>query len=144
VPYIHLLIQIIFRRPRGRPATALEYAQIEDYESSSSMSSDELQDVRYRRMRDLNNAASKRCRNNRKRKFEKKEEEVGLIEGKNKELKKTVEDLESQVKIFKSALCDLIMKNKTQNVEKKSTNANSSLVSTSQYDPADLSFLDNL
>ena len=61
---------MIFRRPRGRPATAPEYVEIEYYESSSSMSSDELQEARYRRMRDLNNAASKRCRNNRKRKFQ--------------------------------------------------------------------------
>lgn len=132
------------KRPRGRPATAPEFAQVEDYESSSSMSSDELQDVRYRRMRDLNNAASKRCRNNRKRKFEDKEEQVKLIADKNMELKKTVEDLESQVKKFKSALCDLIMKNKTQNVEKSPTKADSSLASTSQYDPTDLSFLENL
>merc|ERR1719266_2697660 len=95
-------------------------------------------------MRDLNNAASKRCRNNRKRKFENKEEEVVLIAAKNMELKKTVEDLESQVKKFKSVLCDLIMKNKTQNVETNSTKTNSSLASTSQYDPTDLSFLENL
>merc|ERR1711874_714161 len=129
-------------RPRGRPATAPEYAQIEVYESSSSMSGDELQDVRYRRMRDLNNAASKRCRNNRKRKFKDKEDEAMLIDAKNMELKNTVEDLESQVKKFKSALCDLIIKNKTQNVEK--TKANSSLASTPQYDPNDLSFLENV
>ena len=58
----------IFRRPRGRPATAPEWAQVDEYDSSNSsndMSSDEKQ---YKRMRDLNNAASKRCRVGRKRK----------------------------------------------------------------------------
>ena len=60
----------ICRRPRGRPATAPEYAQVDAYDSSNSsndMSDDKKQ---YRRMRDLNNAASKRCRVGRKRKYQ--------------------------------------------------------------------------
>ena len=65
-----MIISRIYRRPRGRPATAPEYAQVDAYDSSNSsndMSEDEKQ---YRRMRDLNNAASKRCRVGRKRKSE--------------------------------------------------------------------------
>ena len=64
---LFLIFSWFFRKPRGRPATAPEWAQIDEYDSSSSMSSDEKT---YRRMRDLNNAASKRCRLGRKRKSE--------------------------------------------------------------------------
>jgi len=127
------------KRPRGRPATAPEYVDVDNYGSSSSMSSDELQDVRYRRMRDLNNAASKRCRNNRKRKYQNEEGEITLLAAKNMELKGILGDLESQVKKFKSALDLIINKNKKQQVEKPSTITNSSLASTSQSDQSDQS-----
>jgi len=128
------------KRPRGRPATAPEWVDVENYGSSSSMSSDELQDVRYRRMRDLNNAASKRCRNNRKRKFQNEEGEITLLAAKNMELKGILGDLESQVKKFKSALDLIINKNKKQQVEKPSTITNSSLATTSQSDPCEIEF----
>merc|ERR1712047_180912 len=57
------------KRPRGRPPTAATVAVINEYDSST-MSEGDQKLVKYRRMRDLNNAASKRCRVNRKRKFE--------------------------------------------------------------------------
>merc|ERR1712083_681426 len=113
------------------PATAKEYVDIPLVESSSSMSSDELEELKYRRMRDLNNAASKRCRNNRKRKFQNEEGEVTLLAAKNMELQGIVGDLESQIKKFKSALDLIINKNKKQQVEKTSTMTNSSLATTS-------------
>merc|ERR1712228_379840 len=102
------------RRPRGRPPTAAAFANVQDYESSSNMSSEELQDVRYRRMRDLNNAASKRCRVNRKRKSEMQEEEQVLEAARNMELKIKVQDLGSQVAKFKTAIFDLIKKRKIE------------------------------
>ena len=53
------------RRPRGRPPTASTVAVLREDSSD-----------KYRRMRDLNNAASKRCRLNRKRKMGDMEAEV--------------------------------------------------------------------
>jgi len=100
------------KRPRGRPATAPEYAQVDAYDSSNSsndMSEDEKQ---YRRMRDLNNAASKRCRVGRKRKSEEDEEEAFELGVKNLELKSQVESLESQVKEFKALVFQMIKKQK--------------------------------
>merc|ERR1712038_1416618 len=107
------------RRPRGRPPSTPMYAQVGrlDYESSSAMSSEEQKDLRYRRMRELNNAASKRCRINRKRKFTDMEEEQTLEAARNIELKNKVADLESQVSKFKTAIFDMIKKRKTEHVQ---------------------------
>ena len=69
-------------------------------------------------MRELNNAAlSKRCRINRKRKFQDMEEEQTLLAARNMELKNTVADLESQVTKFKTAIFDMIKKRKTEQVQ---------------------------
>merc|ERR1711899_488634 len=107
------------RRPRGRPPSTPMYAQVEklDYESSSAMSSEEQKDFRYKRMRELNNAASKRCRINRKRKFEDMEEEQTLQAARNIELKNKVAELEDQVSKFKTAIFDMIKKRKTEQVQ---------------------------
>merc|ERR1711963_833524 len=85
------------RRPRGRPPTARPFADVSAYEDTSGMSSEEAKDVKYRRMRDLNNAASKRCRLNRKMKFDKMEIEEQQLLAKNTQLKAQVEGLENQV-----------------------------------------------
>jgi len=107
------------RRPRGRPPSTPMYAQVEklDYESSSAMSSEEQKDFRYKRMRELNNAASKRCRINRKRKFEDMETEQTLQAARNIELKNKVAELESQVSKFKTAIFDMIKRRKTEQVQ---------------------------
>merc|ERR1711899_449944 len=107
------------RRPRGRPPSTPMYAQVEklDYESSSAMSSEEQKDYRYKRMRELNNAASKRCRINRKRKFQDMEEEQTLEAARNIELKNKVAELEDQVSKFKTAIFDMIKKRKTEQVQ---------------------------
>ena len=93
-------------RKRGRPATASLYANLENYDSSTSALSDD--DFRYKRMRSLNNAASKRCRLNRKKKFEDMEAETKFLEVKNAELNSIVSDLEAQVQEFKSKIFKLI------------------------------------
>lgn len=93
-------------RPRGRPPSATITsgalsAKDHAYESSSAVSADELKEVKYRRMRDLNNEASKRCRQNRKRKMGAKEMEEEALRTQNRELKsrcKQLEDLVSQLK----------------------------------------------
>jgi hypothetical protein len=103
------------RRPRGRPPTAATFVEMSDYDSSSAMSTDELKDVKYRRMRDLNNAASKRCRVNRKRKFEVMETEEEILIKRNLRLKIQVEGLEAQVAKFKAAFLANIKKNNRNN-----------------------------
>merc|ERR1712018_1057179 len=65
-------------------------------------------EAKYRRMRDLNNAASKRCRVNRKRKFEEMETEVQREEARNAKLKIQMEALEIQVDNFKKMIIDMI------------------------------------
>jgi hypothetical protein len=100
------------KRPRGRPATAPEWAQVDEYDSSNSsndMSSDEKQ---YKRMRDLNNAASKRCRVGRKRKSQEDEEEAFELGVRNLELKSQVDSLESEVKNFKALVFQMIKEQK--------------------------------
>jgi len=68
-------------------------------------------------MRELNNAASKRCRINRKRKFQDMEEEQTLEAARNIELKNKVAELEDQVSKFKTAIFDMIKKRKTEQVQ---------------------------
>merc|ERR1712228_141205 len=81
------------------------------------MSSEEQKDFRYKRMRELNNAASKRCRINRKRKFEDMEEEQTFQAARNIELKNKVAELESQVSKFKTAIFDMIKRRKIEQVQ---------------------------
>lgn len=91
-------------RPRGRPpsATVTSVAsKVTDYDSTSAMSGEDVKQAKYRRMRDLNNEASKRCRKNRKRKFAKIEEEEEDLMSQNQELKakcRQLEDLVGQLK----------------------------------------------
>jgi hypothetical protein len=117
-----------------------------DRDSSSAMSSSEQKEHRYKRMRQFNNAASKRCRINRKRKFETQEDEQILLTARNMELKGKVADLESQVAKFKTALFDMIKKRKTEQVQTSSEQVQThpavapSTASIPQNDPSILSF----
>jgi hypothetical protein len=74
-----------------------------DMDSSSAMSSSEQVEHRYQRMRQLNNAASKRSRINHDRKFKPQEDNQILLTAKNMELKGKVADLETQVAKFKTS-----------------------------------------
>ena len=88
-----------------------------DMESSSAMSSSEQVEHRYQRMRQLNNAASKRSRINRDRKFKTQEDNQILLTAKNMELKGKVADLESQVAKFKTAISNMMKKRTTKHVQ---------------------------
>jgi len=112
------------KRPRGRPPTASTVAIVTEYDTSSAMSEEEQKAVRYRRMRDLNNAASKRCRINRKRKFEVMEDEQALLERKNISLKTEVESLEARVEKAKKIIHILVQ----TNLKKKNSVASTSTV----------------
>lgn len=96
------------RRPRGRPPTAATVADVLDYDSSSALSSEEKKAHKYRRMRDLNNAASKRCRLNRKRKMGDMESDVSLLSSKNLRLQIEVQQLEEMVEKYKQAIFRMV------------------------------------
>jgi len=71
-------------------------------DSASGLTDDEVSALKYRRMRDLNNVASKRCRENRKHKMESAEAELQNLLDKNVHLHETVNLLEAKVSKLKS------------------------------------------
>ncbi len=80
---------------------------IESEASSSSFSpagTSASGDQKYRRMRDLNNIASRRCRQNRKQKFVTLERQEEVEAERNSDLKMKVRLLEEQVKRVKDAI----------------------------------------
>jgi len=62
------------------------------------------EDEKYRKMRIQNNEASRKCRQNRKRKQQDMEEECKLLEERNVFLKSRLEDMEEEVKVWKKKL----------------------------------------
>jgi len=71
-------------------------------DSASGLTDDEVSALKYRRMRDLNNVASKRCRENRKNKISNAETELKLLIDKNSHLHETVNLLEAKVTKLKT------------------------------------------
>jgi hypothetical protein len=69
---------------------------------------DGTKEVKYRRMRDLNNEASKRCRENRKRKVETLEEEEHYLILSNAELREKVMRLEKKVTLVKEYVKNIV------------------------------------
>lgn len=69
------------------------------------------EDEKYRRMRSQNNDASKRCRENRKRKAKEMEDELAFLEERNQNLKETFESMEREVKAMKRQLLSNISSN---------------------------------
>jgi len=59
------------------------------------------EDEKYRKMRDQNNEASKRCRAKRKRKHQEAEDELVLLQEKNVELRAKMDEMEREVQILK-------------------------------------------
>jgi len=70
-------------------------------DSASGLTDDEVSALKYRRMRDLNNEASRRCRENRKMKLGDAEAELNALKQKNITLKQNVHDLETKVSQLK-------------------------------------------
>jgi len=70
-------------------------------DSASGLTDDEVSALKYRRMRDLNNEASRRCRENRKAKLGDAEAELDALRQKNITLKQTVQELETKVSRLK-------------------------------------------
>jgi len=69
------------------------------------------EDEKYRRMRNQNNDASKRCREKRKRKAQEMEEELAFLQEKNLNLKEKFESMEREVNAMKRQLLSNISSN---------------------------------
>merc|ERR1712045_431609 len=69
------------------------------------------EDEKYRKTRRQNNDASKRCRENRKRKAKEMEEELAFLEERNQNLRETFESMEREVKAMKRRLLSNISSN---------------------------------
>merc|ERR550539_839869 len=94
---------------RGRPAK--EHSNVEILTADHHNYSNKIKSTaatRYRRMRDLNNLASQRCRSKRKQKMHGALEELRNEEDKNQKLSMKVRLLEEQVKALKEAFISKI------------------------------------
>jgi len=87
------------RLPRTHSSDS-EYAYVSD--SGDLLTDDEVSALKYRRMRDLNNEASKRCRQTRKEKMVSKEAELNSLTERNAKLKRALVKMEAQVQDLKS------------------------------------------
>jgi len=88
------------RLPRSLDSSDSEYAYVSD--SGELLTDDEVSALKYRRMRDLNNEASKRCRQTRKEKMASKEFELNHLLERNAKLKTAVAKMEAQVQCLKA------------------------------------------
>jgi len=87
--------------------------------SDGYLTEDELERMKKRRARDLNNEASKRCRENRKLHFKKQLEELDTLTKRNQHLKEILNDLHTQVTSLKESMMDTIFKGRCQNLPPK-------------------------
>jgi len=75
------------------------------FQTNVKVKSEDLgEDEKYRKMRIQNNEASRKCRQNRKRKQQDMEEECKFLEERNAFLKSRLEDMEKEVKVWKKKL----------------------------------------
>merc|ERR1712241_1088619 len=97
--------------PVSSPSTSF-YINTVEQEAEVKVKLEPLsEDEKYRRMRTQNNDASKRCRENRKRKAKEMEEELAFLEERNQNLKETFESMEREVKAMKRQLLSNISSN---------------------------------
>jgi len=95
------------RRP-GRPERKTPILITEVPKQGSVMlTDDQMKSLKYRRARDLNNEASKRCRQNRKEKQQEKERECEELAERNRELKQMLLAKEEEMEAWK-AKCRLV------------------------------------
>lgn len=88
------------KRKAGRPERQTPI-QITEVPTTSDLTEDELRSLKYRRSRDLNNEASKRCRKNRKEKQQEKERQVDEMKERNRELTMMLQQKEAEVEAWK-------------------------------------------
>jgi len=101
------------KRKRGRPAreTPLDITPKlprlnphSDSDSCGGLTDSEVSALKYRRMRDLNNEASKRCRQSRKERLTVQEVQAKELQIKNEKLKTIIRQMEQKIRILKSKI----------------------------------------
>jgi len=98
--------------PVSSPSTSFYINTLEDQQEEVKVKVEPLgEDEKYRKMRSQNNEASKRCRENRKRKAKEMEQELEFLEERNQKLKETFESMEREVKAMKRRLLSNISSN---------------------------------
>jgi hypothetical protein len=98
--------------PVSSPPTAFYINTSQQEEEEVKVKLEALgEDEKYRRMRNQNNDASKRCREKRKRKAQEMEEELAFLQEKNQNLKEKFESMEREVKAMKRQLLSNISSN---------------------------------
>jgi len=92
----------VLKKKPGRPErkTPIQITEIPK-KGSVGLTEDKLKAAKYRRARDLNNEASKRCRQNRKEKQLTKERECQELAKRNEELKEKVQQMETALEALK-------------------------------------------
>ena len=101
--------EITMKLPRMKRKLSTCESDVTHYsDSASGMTDDEVSALKYRRMRDLNNEASKRCRENRKQKMETAEHELNQLQERNIQLKETLSLIETRVAKLKSSFLRLV------------------------------------
>lgn len=100
-------------RKRGRPSRAPGSRAITPHpatapETTGNMTEDEVSAQKYRRMRDLNNEASRRCRETRKEKQDAAERQLDDLRTRNEQLRRTLDKMEAQAKLMKSKMMTLV------------------------------------
>ena len=142
------------RLPRGRPPKTTIIADIDLYDNQiySAMSNttlmynSEQKEVRYQRMRQFNNAASKRCRIKRKIEIKAQFDKQIHLTARNMTLREEVTDLESQVTKVRTELFKIIKNKQSRKVIKRSDQVHTqptlaqSTTSNPQNDTSILSF----
>lgn len=95
--------KLVVKRSVGRPErqTPLEITEVPK-KGSISLTVDQMRSLKYRRMRDLNNEASKKCRKNRKQKLNIKDQEYQELEEKNRLLTEHKLAMELEVEAWRA------------------------------------------
>jgi len=100
---IHSVKRTSMKKKPGRPEREGPYQipTIPSRNVMNTMSEEEIQGLKYRRMRELNNQASKACRAKRKNKQQSLEEELVVEQGKNLRLRQKLETMEKNYDQYK-------------------------------------------
>jgi len=102
-PNLHAVKGEMKRRRPGRPERQEPFTitVVPSRKATSSISEEDLQSLKYRRMRDLNNKASKDCRARRKNKNQLAEEELEQLTEKNLLLRQKLAKMEKEAAYYR-------------------------------------------
>jgi len=105
---IHSVKRTSMKKKPGRPEREGPYQipTIPSRNAMSGMSEEEIQGLKYRRMRELNNQASKACRAKRKNKQQSLEEELVVEQDKNLRLRQKLRAMEKEYAQYKKQAAD--------------------------------------